>query len=318
MKKHILTQFRLIIHLTRRASYAPCGSRAPSSWGYFPYDGNIIGAGLLGLGMALTGSCPGTVMVQVGMGLRSGFLVLAGSILGGILFSGYSHLLKRGAAPKIVKQKADDSVAQGKPKNTVYERMGTSELASAVVFFMAMIGMATAAKTYIPSAPTGLLNPLIGGALMASSQLTSILLTRNTLGVSAAYSALGSLFWKLESTAAVKTGCTNKKEIEESKKPWPALTSVWFASGVALGSYLFWHLTGTTAASIPTVGGGVTDMKALVGGLLLAFGARTAGGCTSGHGISGMATLSVASFISVAAMFGGGMIGAQVFKAFGI
>lgn len=252
------------------------------------------------------------------MGLRSGFLVLAGSIVGGILYSGYSHLLKRVTASKVMKQKADDPMTEANPKNTVYEKMGTSELASAVTFFLMMIGMATAAKTYITSPSTGLLNPLIGGALMASSQLTSILLTRNTLGVSAAYSTLGSLFWKLESTAAVKTGCTNKKEIEESKKPWPVMTPVLFAAGVALGSYLFWNLTGTSAASIPTAGGGVTDTKAIIGGLLMAFGARTAGGCTSGHGISGMATLSVASFISVAAMFGGGIVGAHVFKALGI
>ena len=153
---------------------------------------------------------------------------------------------------------------------------------------------------------------------MASSQLSSLLITKNTLGVSSAYSTLGSLFWKAESTLATKCGCTKPSEIVESKKPWPQLTPVWFAFGVALGSYLFWALTGTTATSIPTVGGGVTDTKALIGGFLLAFGARVAGGCTSGHGISGMATLSVASFISVAAMFGGGMIGAHVFKVLGI
>lgn len=268
--------------------------------------------------MALTGSCPGTVMVQVGMGLRSGYLVLAGSLIGGILFSGYSHLLKRVSGPGATKQKVEDVKQEVKPKNTIYERLNTSELASAVTFWMAMIGMATAAKTYIPSQPTGLLNPIIGGVLMAFSQLTSLLITKNTLGVSSAYSTLGSLFWKAESTLATKCGCTNDSEVAESKKPWPALAPVWFASGVALGSFLFWTLTGTTAASIPTVGGGVTDTKALIGGFLLAFGARVAGGCTSGHGISGMATLSVASFISVAAMFGGGMIGAQIFKVLGI
>ena len=257
-------------------------------------------------------------MVQVGMGLRSGYLVLAGSLIGGILFSGYSHLIKRNAASTVTKQKVEDTKIEIKPKNTVYEKLNTSELASAVTYWMAMIGIATAAKTYIPSPQTGLLNPLIGGVLMALSQLTSLLITKNTLGVSSAYSTLGSLFWKLESTLATECGCTKPSEVAESKKPWPQLNPVFFASGVALGSYLFWTLTGTTAASIPTVGGGVTDTKALIGGFLLAFGARVAGGCTSGHGISGMATLSVASFISVAAMFGGGMLGAQIFKVLGI
>lgn len=37
------------------------------------------------------------------------------------------------------------------------------------------------------------------------------------------------------------------------------------------------------------------------------FGSRLAGGCTSGHGISGMSQLSISSVISVAAMFAGGI-----------
>ena len=43
----------------------------------------------------------------------------------------------------------------------------------------------------------------------------------------------------------------------------------------------------------------------IVGGLLL--GARIADGCTSGHGLSGMAQLSVGSTVAVAAMFAGGI-----------
>jgi uncharacterized membrane protein YedE/YeeE len=43
------------------------------------------------------------------------------------------------------------------------------------------------------------------------------------------------------------------------------------------------------------------------GGILMAFGARLAGGCTSGHGISGAMQLNVASWISVVCFFIGGM-----------
>ena len=46
----------------------------------------------------------------------------------------------------------------------------------------------------------------------------------------------------------------------------------------------------------------------LCGGLLVAFGARLAGGCTSGHGLSGTLQLSVSSWISVICFFLGGMI----------
>ena len=43
------------------------------------------------------------------------------------------------------------------------------------------------------------------------------------------------------------------------------------------------------------------------GGALMAFGARLAGGCTSGHGISGTLQLSVGSWIAVLCFFIGGM-----------
>lgn len=37
----------------------------------------------------------------------------------------------------------------------------------------------------------------------------------------------------------------------------------------------------------------------LIGGILIGFGARTAGGCTSGHGITGCSTRSPGSFMAV-------------------
>ena len=45
----------------------------------------------------------------------------------------------------------------------------------------------------------------------------------------------------------------------------------------------------------------------LLGGILMAFGARFAGGCTSGHGISGTLQLNVGSWIAVTCFFIGGI-----------
>jgi hypothetical protein len=49
------------------------------------------------------------------------------------------------------------------------------------------------------------------------------------------------------------------------------------------------------------------------GGAILLFGARLAGGCTSGHGISGGLQLSVASWIFLASMFLTGVLTALLF-----
>ena len=46
---------------------------------------------------------------------------------------------------------------------------------------------------------------------------------------------------------------------------------------------------------------------AIAGGILMAFGARLAGGCTSGHGISGTLQLSVGSWVALICFFAGGV-----------
>ena len=51
--------------------------------------------------------------------------------------------------------------------------------------------------------------------------------------------------------------------------------------------------------------------QAFIGGLLLLFGARLAGGCTSGHMISGISQLTVGSFIFGAAIFASGIYTAK-------
>jgi len=53
-------------------------------------------------------------------------------------------------------------------------------------------------------------------------------------------------------------------------------------------------------------------LVAIAGGIILGFGARFAGGCTSGHGISGTLQLAVSSWISAIFFFIGGIITAHI------
>lgn len=54
---------------------------------------------------------------------------------------------------------------------------------------------------------------------------------------------------------------------------------------------------------------------AFLGGAVLLFGARLAGGCTSGHGISGGLQLAVSSWTFIAAMLASGILTARVLFA---
>ena len=55
----------------------------------------------------------------------------------------------------------------------------------------------------------------------------------------------------------------------------------------------------------------LTEIKSLtiliIGGILIGFGARYAGGCTSGHAISGLSNLQLPSLIAVIGFFIGGL-----------
>lgn len=73
-------------------------------------------------------------------------------------------------------------------------------------------------------------------------------------------------------------------------------------SGLVPPELLSWHALLTLPGAIAIVGGG----------FLVGFGTAWAGGCTSGHGITGLATLQLPSLIAVAAFFVGGIVGTRL------
>ena len=86
----------------------------------------------------------------------------------------------------------------------------------------------------------------------------------------------------------------------------------WFAIGILIGGLGFAVVRGGTSLDgygwlTDTFDGGAEIAIApilLVAGLLIGFGAKTAGGCTSGNGLSGMSMLSPASLVATATFFG--------------
>jgi uncharacterized protein len=76
-----------------------------------------------------------------------------------------------------------------------------------------------------------------------------------------------------------------------------------FVLGLLAGPLLLWWLRGDSGIGAPQVG---LPWMAL-GGLLVGIGTRLGGGCTSGHGVCGIARLSPRSLLATA-----------VFMAFGI
>ena len=95
-------------------------------------------------------------------------------------------------------------------------------------------------------------------------------------------------------------------------------TETMLVVGLLIGGFLAARLGRHAAApAVEIVHAGETTnrrryLDAFLGGLLIIFGARLAGGCTSGHIISGITQLSLSGMIFGAAVFGGGMLTARL------
>ena len=243
---------------------------------FSPYDANIIGGLLIGVGMALTGACPGTVLPQVSIGFASAPLALAGAVIGGFLWVVVGANIRKPVPLASREQWTLDG------KTGLNKGQTTTGL---VALCMAMVLLSTT----IDGGRSYLARGVQGGLAIGAAQAGSILLTGSSIGSSAAYEDAGKwIFWLLRGRNSVK----------------PPLQALSFAGGALLGSWVY-----ARGSSIDVQDNKATSpISSVVGGICLAFGARLAGGCTSGHGISGMATQSVASFVTVAAMFGGGML----------
>ena len=76
--------------------------RINSSLGRFSaYDGNLLGGALVGISIALSGACPGTVVIQPAQGIPSAQPTALGALLGGGVYVYLKHILQRAAPPAV-------------------------------------------------------------------------------------------------------------------------------------------------------------------------------------------------------------------------
>jgi hypothetical protein len=103
---------------------------------------------------------------------------------------------------------------------------------------------------------------------------------------------------------------TNDVKLIQDYTPWTV--HVFFLVTMFLGSYIASVTTGEFSLSIELSAlhakifenTGEAWLALLFGGMMVGFGTQMAGGCTSGHGLSGCAQLVPASLLSTAVFFG--------------
>jgi uncharacterized membrane protein YedE/YeeE len=293
-----------------------CGSeKAKSNHENFVVSSNqgllscIMGGFLLGCGMTISGSCPGTVFSQIGAGSVMSWYVLLGGVLGTFFLAMVDANFPT-ALPKF-----NSIWLLPRDKVYVYSLIGLSESQRWIVSVClgsVLLGVAIILEAFLPwtkdlatlspsqavSPWNSAFPPALAGVLVGLLQIPLVLVLSKQLGSSTSYCTVTSnALWFVESNML--------QNCRKTKVWW----QTFFVCGVALGSFASSKGSNVAYISDPTISIG----QAIGGGLLAVLGSRIASGCTSGHGISGMGYLATRSMITVSAMFAGGIATAFIF-----
>ncbi len=158
-------------------------------------------------------------------------------------------------------------------------------------------------------------SPYLVGALIGVLSMLTFYFSDKPIGASTAYARLAGLVGK-----AIAPRHTESLKFYQDNKPsvdWEVMLVLGAVGGAFFAA---WHGHELTNQFLPPMwearfGEGTVALRAgaaLLGGVFMAFGARLAGGCTSGHGISGALQLSVGSWIALIAFFVGGIATAML------
>ena len=161
-------------------------------------------------------------------------------------------------------------------------------------------------------------SPYLVGALIAVLSGLTFYFSNKALGASSAYASLSGLIGKAVAprhTQSLKYYADNPPRIN-----WGVMLVVGMLPGAVVAAWTGGEWTGQWLPPMWLERFGedshaLRGFVAFSGGLLMAFGARLAGGCTSGHGISGTLQLSVGSWIAAACFFVGGVVTAMLLYA---
>ena len=141
--------------------------------------------------------------------------------------------------------------------------------------------------------PLGLSHYIIGGLFIGLGVSLLFVFTGLVGGMSSVYSAVWSYFSKVSFF---------QQEKQTKSRQWRLV----YAAGLTFGA-LIWLSFPDSEVTVTNISG----WRLALGGFIAGFGARLGNGCTSGHGICGMASLSLSSVFAVLVFLSAGMITAQ-------
>ena len=153
-------------------------------------------------------------------------------------------------------------------------------------------------------------SPYLVGALIGVLTMLTLTFSKKPVGASSAYAGVAGLLGRLVSPRHIVS--LKYYEDHPPAVDWTFLFVIAAVIGAFIAAWSGNELTGTYLQDMWVARFGADSfllrtVVALFGGALMAYGARMAGGCTSGHGISGTLQMAVGSWVAVICFFLGGI-----------
>lgn len=161
-------------------------------------------------------------------------------------------------------------------------------------------------------------SPYVVGGLIGILSMLTFYFSNKPIGASTAYASVSGLLGLI--VAPKHTRSLKYFKDNPPKVGWELMLVVAVIGGAFLAAWSGDELTGQFLPEMWRDRFGAESywlrtLVAFAGGVSMAFGARMAGGCTSGHGISGTLQLAIGSWISAICFFIGGIIAAMLMFA---
>lgn len=176
--------------------------------------------------------------------------------------------------------------------------------------------LASNGVAHMPRLSDKVWSPYLAGAVIGLLQIPAFLFLGTALGASSSYVTAAAALAEF-SDPGIRAIRYAAAHLEGAKAWWQVALVI----GIALGALLSASLSGTRRRGVAPVWRRATGLgaagrfaMAFAGGFVMLLGARIADGCTSGHGLSGMAQLALGSMIAVGAMFAGGIATAMLLR----
>ena len=259
--------------------------------------GIAVGGLIFGAGMAILGYCPGTVAISLGEGSLDALVGIIGGIVGGIFYTLIQPSVQGILGPDLGKHSLQSVLGGGSLFYILVFAFGAALVA--VAFWLNMMENKKSFNWLYAGIGLAILNCIVFLTAVFDRQI----------GASTTFPYVGDLM----------VGLTQNEYFASIQKPgsWELI----FLAGAMLSGLLVSLLRKDFKIQLIHSGWaktkGISPFKrivwAFIGGFIMLIGARMAGGCTSGHIISGGMQIAASSLLFGAFVFAGLLLTGKFF-----